>query len=178
MPCNVSVALLTRRLFPKADILKHDCYNIKKFEIKRSNVLFLCFQQCFKLSTICDIIILLLFHTSPIKCGMAYSQFFRRFTERDFSSQPLPVQHLELIGHFRGFPSKLYSFCFGGSNSLRLPLPNEIPFCLGNIGKDLQHQIRYKDTGQPALLGSSIQQRHINHKNVCANRLSDKLPLV
>ena len=32
------------------DILKHDCYNIKKFEIKRSNVLFLCFQQCFKLS--------------------------------------------------------------------------------------------------------------------------------
>lgn len=108
---------------------------------------------------------------------MAYTQSFCRFSRCYFLFPASVTDLFEVFRHSDTFPSELFSFCSGCRDAFGLPLPDEFPFGLRHIGKDLQDEIGDKGSGQVVVFDSGIQQLHIEDDDVSADFLCYVLPL-
>ena len=108
---------------------------------------------------------------------MAYTQSFCRFSRCYFLFPAAVTDLFEVFRHSDTFPSELFSFCSGCRDAFGLPLPDEVPFGLRHICKDLQDEISDKGSCQVVVFDSGIQQLHIEDDDVSADFLCYVLPL-
>lgn len=64
----------------------------------------------------------------------------------------------------------------GGFDTFALPLPDVFPLVFGGERQNLQHQIR-DECAEQIFTQGRIQQRHIDHLDVCFDFLGDAAPL-
>lgn len=109
----------------------------------------------------------------------AYGQItgFGSFFKGHFLISPCFVNLIEVIWKWSWWPAKLHATGFCRCNALRLPLPDVGALVFSHKGEHLQHDVAQKSSHQ-VFATPSIQQRHIQHYNVCALCLGEQPPLL
>lgn len=109
---------------------------------------------------------------------MSGSKFFSRFPAAYFFCLPECINAVKLLWYFFRRTPKTDASGLGYSNSLGLPFSDLLPFCLCNVRKYLQHQIRYKDTRQvQSIFTAGIQKRKVSDNDVGLLAFGDSTPL-
>ena len=115
------------------------------------------------------------FSTVP-KGGQWHSARFSGICTRHFAGAPLLVYTVEVFRQGTGRTSKADSLAFRCRNAFRLPLPDVGTLILGYKRKHLQNDVAQKSAHQ-VFATPGVQQRHIQHHNVCALCLGEQPPL-
>ena len=108
---------------------------------------------------------------------MSHAKPFSCLACRQFSLFPQAGTFFIRLRPDRRQPSEIHASRLCRRNALRLPLLDELAFRLRHIAEQLQHDVGDQRADQVLAL-AGIQQRHVQHHDVCAGVLRDLLPLL
>ena len=117
------------------------------------------------------------FPEPPVKRGLRQTDGPQRVVQRELTALPGRYDLGEIGRYGPAGPAEPDAPGLGGGDALRLPPVDGLPLRLGHEGQDLQHQVG-DEGAQQVLALPRVQQRHIQHADVCAHLPGEDAPLL